>query len=117
MPTDDWIHRHTPRPWFRHDDLILTEPPSEDALVIAEVDVSATATLEEFEANGDLIVAAPDLLEAVETALRILDCYAASHPYKQYPVARQMFRAAIAKTNRSCPREVNASLRTSCCAR
>lgn len=61
---------HTPGPWVYVDDFSVRVPLDDDlGMVIADCDGN---DIVETEANGRLIAAAPDLLEACEMALEFI---------------------------------------------
>jgi len=85
---------HTPGPWS-----VVELTPNTVQTPSGRISVNWNAThddgkrLNEAEANARLIAAAPELLDALELALEIIE---ATGP-GSYPVAEEQIRAAIAK--------------------
>jgi hypothetical protein len=99
--------KHSPAPWFRHGQ---KDDPCGSAIIRAangfEVANSRSFLIEEYEANANLIAAAPELLAACKAAMRILalwggnDCPQDSHLFEENRALFMMqnaFEMAIAK--------------------
>lgn len=85
--------QHTPGPW---DDIVVTRQssPAYRRIDAGRKSIGFTYAMEnkqEAEANTRLIVAAPELLETMITALPFVHAV-----YDEHPIVKQM-RAAIAK--------------------
>lgn len=65
------MSKYTPKPWIRTilSDGVESEIVDEDGRIIATTSVDAPETIEEHEANGDLLAAAPDLLEELKAEI------------------------------------------------
>jgi hypothetical protein len=83
---------HTPAPWWRDDDGFIAAGNGDTYVTIADFDCSNDIDIDEREANKDLALAAPELLEALYELENY--CYTRSDRGKQ---ARTKARAAIAK--------------------
>ena len=94
---------HTPGPWFAHgfsgvngedvtpcDFAVSCTTP--DHLTVAVMGVGVTGTRDEWEANARLIAAAPDLLEALEGMVEMVEMNGFGKAY-----AMDIALAAIAK--------------------
>lgn len=69
------MSRHTPGPWLVNRDRptdVITAPYAKFAPSVATVDIGPSDK-EEIDANGRLIAAAPDLLEALEQCEEYFD--------------------------------------------
>ena len=62
--------KHTPGPWYVGDDGNVWRTPTADRTGTNICDMVSSVTIDETQANGRLIAAAPELLEALESFLR-----------------------------------------------
>lgn len=61
------MSKYTPGPWSIDGDILLTHADPFEATPFGRVNISHAFTEDEREANRALILAAPDLLEALES--------------------------------------------------